>query len=133
MLSRKAAREQTFILIFEKCFNTDTVDEIIETAVEVRDIQTDDYVISVFRGVYENLEEIDSIISKNLSNWSIDRISRVSLAILRLAVYEMKYEENIPVSVSINEAVELAKVYAAQNDAPFINGVLGTIASSVKE
>lgn len=133
MLSRKAAREQAFILIFEKCFNTDTVDEIIETAVEVRDIQTDDYVISVFRGVYENLEEIDSIISENLSNWSIDRISRVSLAILRLAVYEMKYEENIPVSVSINEAVELAKVYAAQNDAPFINGVLGTIASSVKE
>ena len=81
----------------------------------------------MFCGVYENLEELDSLISKYLVKWSIDRIPKADKALLRLAVYEMKYMEDIPLSVSVNEIVELAKVYSGEKDPAYINGVLGSI------
>ena len=130
MLTRKQAREQAFILIFEKCFRDETVDEILETAVEFREFETDEYTVNTFRGVYENLETIDAKISANSQKWGIARISRVSLAILRLALYEILFIDEIPESVSANEAVELAKKYAAESDASFINGVLGAVIRS---
>lgn len=130
MLTRKQAREQAFILIFEKCFRDETVDEILETAVEFREFETDEYTVNTFRGVYENLETIDAKISANSQKWDITRISRVSLAILRLALYEILFIDEIPESVSANEAVELAKKYAAESDASFINGVLGAVIRS---
>ncbi|MBE6797300.1 MAG: transcription antitermination factor NusB [Ruminococcaceae bacterium] len=130
MLTRKQAREQAFILIFEKCFRDETVDEILETAVEFREFETDEYTVNTFRGVYENLETIDAKISANSQKWDIARISRVSLAILRLALYEILFIDEIPESVSANEAVELAKKYAAESDASFINGVLGAVIRS---
>lgn len=130
MLTRKQAREQAFILIFEKCFRDETVDEILETAVEFREFETDEYTVNTFRGVYENLKTIDAKISANSQKWDITRISRVSLAILRLALYEILFIDEIPESVSANEAVELAKKYAAESDASFINGVLGAVIRS---
>ena len=130
MLTRKQAREQAFILIFEKCFRDETVDEILETAVEFREFETDEYTVNTFKGVYENLEKIDAKISENSQKWDITRISRVSLAILRLALYEILFIDEIPESVSANEAVELAKKYAAESDASFINGVLGAVIRS---
>ena len=130
MLTRKQAREQAFILIFEKCFRDETVDEILETAVEFREFETDEYTVNTFKGVYENLETIDAKISANSQKWDIARISRVSLAILRLALYEILFIDEIPESVSANEAVELAKKYAAESDASFINGVLGAVIRS---
>ena len=130
MLTRKQAREQAFILIFEKCFKEETVDEILELAVELRDFETDDYTVNTFKGVYENVELLDSKISENTKKWDINRISRVSLAILRLALYEILFIDEIPVSVSANEAVELAKKYSTENDAAFVNGVIGSITRS---
>lgn len=127
MLTRKQAREQAFILIFEKCFKEETVDEILELAVELRDFETDDYTISTFKGVYENVDLLDSKISDNTKKWDINRISRVSLAILRLALYEILFVDDIPDSVSANEAVELAKKYSTENDAAFVNGIIGSI------
>ena len=124
-MNRKNARENAFILIFEKIFRDDSVEDIIKDAIEARNFEYDDYVEKVFVGVFENLEEIDEKISANLQSWKISRISKVSLAILRLAVFEMLYMEDIPQGVSINEAVELAKKYSTQDDASFINGVLG--------
>ena len=129
-MTRKEAREEAFILIFEKYFNQSSLDEILECAIEARDIEPDDYIRKVFFGVYENVEEIDEIITKYSVGWSIKRISKTTLAILRLALYEIKYIDEIPVSVSINEAVELAKKYATKDDASFLNGIL---ASVVKE
>ncbi len=126
-MTRRQAREEAFILIFEKQFNSLEVSEILEIAKEVRDLEPDDYIKSVFSGVYDNLDTIDGIISENAIGWKLNRISKVSLCILRLAIYEMKYIENIPVSVSINEAVELAKKYATKEDASFINGILSTV------
>lgn len=129
-MTRKEAREEAFILIFEKYFNQSSLDEILECAIEARDIEPDDYIRKVFFGVYENVEEIDEVITKYSVGWSIKRISKTTLAILRLALYEIKYIDEIPVSVSINEAVELAKKYATKDDASFLNGIL---ASVVKE
>ena len=126
-MNRKNASENAFILIFEKIFRDDSVEDIIKDAIEARNFEYDDYVEKVFVGVFENLEEIDEKISANLKSWKISRISKVSLAILRLAVFEMLYMEDIPQGVSINEAVELAKKYSTQDDASFINGVLGAL------
>ena len=126
-MTRKQAREEAFILIFEKEFNDDALADIISLAEEVRDIKADEYVKKVFFGVFENIEKIDGIISQNAVGWSINRITKTALAVLRLALFEMEFYDEIPVSVSINEAVELAKKYASKEDASFINGILSTV------
>ena len=126
-MTRREAREEAFILIFEKQFNSADTSEILEIAAEVRDLKPNTYIKTVFTGVYDNIESIDNIISENAIGWKIGRISKVSLSILRLAIFEIKYMDDIPVSVSINEAVELAKKYATQDDASFINGILSSV------
>ena len=128
VMTRKQAREEAFILIFEKEFNDYALEDILSLAEEVRDLKPDEYIKNVFFGVFENLEKIDEIISQNAVGWSIKRITKTALAILRLAIYEIKLYSEIPVSVSINEAVELAKKYATKEDASFINGILSTVA-----
>lgn len=126
-ISRFKAREQGFILIFEKLFNEESLEEIIENAEESREVVFDDYAKELAGGVYDNLEEIDALIAPRLKKgWTLKRISKPSLSILRLAVYEMKYNENIPDGVAINEAVLLAKKYTV-DESKFINGVLGAI------
>lgn len=126
-ISRFKAREQGFILIFEKLFNEEPLEEIINNAEESREAVFDDYAKELADGVYNNVDAIDSCIASRLKKgWTLKRISKTSLAILRLAVYEMKFNENIPDSVAINEAVELAKKYTV-NESKFINGVLGAI------
>lgn len=130
-MNRRQAREEAFILIFEKQFNTADAEEILLLANEVRDLEPDEYINTVFKGVYDKLELIDGIISKNAIGWKIGRISKVSLCILRLAIFEIKFMDDIPVSVSINEAVELAKKYATKEDASFINGILSSVEKAV--
>ncbi len=129
-MTRSMAREQAFVLVFEKNFSEYDVPEILEMAKETRDFaeDKDGYVVKAFTGVFENVDAIDEIISANLSGWTIGRISKVSLAVLRLAIYEMKFMDEIPVAVSIDEAVELCKKYSTADDSSFVNGVLGTVA-----
>ena len=132
-MTRRQAREQAFILIFEKSFHPEiTVEELISMAVEARYLQTDEFAVLLAKTADERQPEIDSIIEKNAIGWKKDRISRVSLSLLRLALYEMLFIEEVPTNVSINEAVELAKLYASQEDAAFINGVLGTTARQLE-
>ena len=128
-MTRIEARNEAFILIFEKIFSNESVDDIIALATDSRDFQLDNdgYIIKAFKGVYENVNELDGIIEKYLTNWTIDRISKVALSVLRLAIYEIKYMDDIPVSVSIDEAVELCKKYSTTDDASFVNGLLGSI------
>ena len=128
-MTRKEARNEVFILIFEKQFSDATIDEIIDAAKESRDFSedTDGYIIDVFKGVFDNLEQIDDIISENLVGWTISRISKVSLAVLRLAIYEIKFVDSIPAAVTIDEAVELCKKYSTNEDSAFVNGVLGSV------
>ena len=129
-MNRKAEREQAFILIFEKSFRNDSIEEILEDALNAENYENSEFSESCFRGVYDNLQEIDAIIESNLTGWTINRISKVALSILRLAIYEIKYVDSIPVGASINEAVELCKKYATTDDSSYVNGVLGAVARS---
>jgi len=126
-VTRKQARDEAFILIFEKQFSDSSAEEILELAKEVRDLEVDDYITDVFFGVVNKCDELNQIISEKAIGWKIDRISKTSLAILKLAIYEIKYMDSIPQSVSINEAVELCKKYATKEDASFVNGILASV------
>ncbi len=126
-MSRRKEREQAFALLFEKLFNDRPVTELAAAAAEARDEVAEDFALALATGAEEHIEELDALIDAHSHNWSKNRISRVSLAVLRLAIYEMRYREDIPVSVSINEAVELAKKFGGEEDSSFVNGVLGSI------
>ena len=126
---KRKAREQAFIILFEKSFNSElTIDEILNIAVESEVIEKNKMTADIVRKAEEHIDEIDGVIEKNLKGWSKQRISKVSLALLRMAVCEMKYFDKVPVGVSINEAVEICKVYGSDEDKSFINGILGSIA-----
>ncbi len=125
-MTRKEERELAFTLIFEKIFNDDlTVEEIIKNAVEARLIEENVFACSLAQLTYDNRDEIDRIISENSVGWKIERLPKVTLAIMRLAFCELLYVPSVPTGVTINEAVELAKKFASQEDASFINGILG--------
>ena len=130
-MTRRKARELAFILLFEMSFTGEPVGTILENAAESRDVEGDAFALSLAEGAAAHLEEEDTLISAFSRKWNKDRLSRVALSIMRLAIYEMEHEENIPVSVSINEAVELAKKYGGEDDAPFVNGVLGSVAKEL--
>ncbi len=133
-MTRHEARELAFVLIFEKSFQEDvSIIELIENALELEIFPTNAFAENLAKKVYANLDEIDALINENLVGWSAKRISKVSRAILRLAVCELLYSENMPVGVAINEAVEIAKKYATTDDASYVNGVLGTIAKKIKK
>ena len=128
-MTRHESRELAFILIFEKSFQSElTVVELIESALELELLPTNTFAENLAKKVYENIEQIDEIIDKNLVGWSAKRISRVSRAIMRLSVCELLYSEDLPVGVIINEAVEISKKYATNEDASYVNGVLGSVA-----
>ena len=133
-MTRHEARELAFILVFEKSFQPElTIDELIKNAVDSDVFKANNFSETLAKKVYENLDEIDETINENLVGWSASRISKVSRAILRLAVCEMKFSEGLPIGVAINEAVEIAKKYATKEDASYINGVLGTIGKKTEK
>ena len=126
-MTRKEAREQAFEILFEQTIQPKTAQEAFEDAVEARDFVVKPFIATLVTGVETNSEIIDTEIKKNLKGWSITRISKITLAILRLSVYEILFETDIPVRVTINEAVELGKVFGNKDDSSYINGVLSTI------
>ena len=133
-MTRHESRELAFILVFEKSFQNElTVVELIENALELELFPTNIFAENLAKKVYDNLAEIDEHIDANLVGWSSKRISKVSRAILRLAVCEMLYSEDLPVGVAINEAVEITKKYASNEDASYVNGVLGSIARKLNK
>lgn len=131
-MSRKTARDSAFKIIFQVPFHGENDVELTMAnfafseeyeKLTPKDIE---YVDSCVKGCYDNLEDIDARISKSLKNWTIERISRVNLAILRLSLSEME-NAGVPFQVSINEAVELAKKYSDDDAPAFVNGVLADI------
>lgn len=130
--SRRAAREQAFALLFELSFHPDaTVETLLACAVDPdreEPLRPDPFAVRLAETAAAHLEQLDGEIAKRLKNWKLRRISRVSHALLRLALCEMLFFEKIPVGASINEAVELAKRYGDEEAPRFINGVLGAVA-----
>ena len=130
-MSRINARRNAFSLLFQYDFiDIDEIDENKKIFFsENPEIEEADkkYILETVDGTMKNLEEIDGIIGEHAKGWTIERMSKVDLAILRLAVYEMLFSDEAPNSVAINEAVELAKKYSSDEAPSFINGILGKI------
>ena len=132
-MSRRELREQIFKLLFRVEFNhKDDMPEQIQLFFQQEDEPISEKkqveITQKYEKITECLEEIDEIIEQTSTGWTIARMGKVDLAILRLAVYEMKKDEDIPVSVAINEAVELAKKFGQDESPSFINGVLAKLA-----
>ena len=132
-MKRREAREQAFILIFERSLNHDTTEQIIDAAEMSSDVMIDEFAEKIAVGVEKNEDVLNTQIEKNIRGWKMNRLSKVSLSLLKLSIFEMMFEKDIPVSVSINEAIDLAKKYGGADDAPFVNGVLGSVAKSLGE
>jgi N utilization substance protein B len=128
-MTRREAREATLELLFELGFRSDDTPEIIlERALEMREIEINEYVKRVFFGVVANQEFIDGLLDKHSHGWKKTRISPVSRAAIRLAIYEIYFCEDVPDTASINEALELVKKYDdADKVKPFVNGVLNAV------
>ena len=124
-MTRREAREQAFMLVFEWEFHHMDIDTMIENAQLGREFRVDAYVKKLAAAVVEHIDVIDGKIDQFSTKWKRKRIAKVSLAVLRMALGEILYCKEVPSSVAINEAVEIAKKYAADTDAAYINGVLG--------
>ncbi len=106
--------------------------ELYDLAKQTRDAEENKYVRAVMAGVAEHEAELESAISEAAHGWALSRISRVSLAILKLSAYEMLYCPDIPIRVSLNEAIELVKAYDEESARSFVNGILNTLATRAK-
>jgi N utilization substance protein B len=124
-MKRSEMREQAFFLTFENLFEiNDDLDELIELYSEnVEEVCK--YAIEVSSGIKDKADEFNEIIATYSKSWKISRLPKVTIAILYVALYEIKYVDTVPENVAINEAIELAKKYASADDASFINGILG--------
>lgn len=131
-MTRREARKQAFCLLFEQAVSGEAMEDIIHAAAEARDLVPDSFSEELAYGAEENQEKLDGIISGAAKGWSLRRLSKVALAILRMAVFELLFMKDIPASVTINEAVELAKIYGGQGDAPYVNGVLATVTKELR-
>lgn len=134
-MSRKTAREVAFKIIFASNFQNEEItpenmmDALLKETENNEEVNNDDmnYIKEVVHGVYENMTYLDEKIKNHLKGWKMERICKTDLAILRLAIYEILYREDIPYKVSVNEAVELAKSFSEDNSSSFVNGVLAEI------
>ncbi len=141
-MSRKAAREVGVHIVYDYGFNNEIGDEALnyflssdfaESIFSDTEIYSQvgndqhSYIVEVVKGVAEKREEIDELIKKYSVGWNLNRISRIAMAIMRVAVYEIKYIDDITEKIAINEAVEIAKKYDSAETVSFINGILGSI------
>ncbi len=124
-LKRSEVREAVFFLTFEKLFSDNTADEIIDGAYEADNFEMNEDVEKLFKNVDEKKDEADKIIAKYSENRQFSRIPKVSVAVLRIALYEMIYDDKVPDNVAISEAVILTKKFAYEQDVQFVNGLLG--------
>ena len=127
-MKRSEMREQAFLLTFEGLFSSgEDIDEVIELYSENVEAVSK-YAKDIFTGVKANKDEFNEIINKYSKSWKVTRLPKVTVAILYVALYEMKNVKDVADSIAINEAVELAKKYASSADASYINGILGAVA-----
>lgn len=130
-MTRRALREQIFKMLFGVEFHSmEEMPQQVSIFEEMEDCSEEDkaYIEKKCKGILEKIGEIDASVNEVSKNWKTGRMGKVDLTLIRLAVYEMKYEEDVPVKVAINEAVELAKKYGTDDSPAFVNGVLAKLA-----
>lgn len=125
-MNRSEKREQAFSLLFEREFFKEMPLDEIEEVFSENIAPLTEYAKELFESTVARIDELDEVISSYSRDWKINRIPKVNLAILRLALFELIYEEGVPESVVVNEAVELAKKYSGKEDSAYINGILGS-------
>lgn len=130
-LTRREVREGAFIILYQTLFGQD-VKEITEADEESLGLARNHETDAIVRGVMSHDEEITELIAKYSTTRSVARISKVNLAIMKIAIYEMKYDDRVPGAAAINEAVELGKKYAYKQDCGFINGVLNSCLEEIE-
>ena len=126
-MTRHQMRENAFLLTFERLFNDAEPEEILALAKECETVEVDRRVEALFRGIDDKKELLDNEISKYLKNWTLSRISRVSLAVMRVAMYEILFVDDMETDIIISEAVIIAQIYTGKEDVSFINGVLSSV------
>ncbi|MGY0375227.1 transcription antitermination factor NusB [Clostridium sp. JNZ J1-5] len=130
-MNRRKSREIAMKLLFEMTINKEEYEEILSNFKENTDLTLEDvdfdYIEKIVKGIQQNTESIDKKIEENLKNWKIGRLSKIDLSILRISTYEIIFSEDVPNRVAVNEGIELAKRYSADNSPAFINGVLGNM------
>ncbi|MBQ1689358.1 MAG: transcription antitermination factor NusB [Lachnospiraceae bacterium] len=136
-MTRRECREHLMILLFQLEFHaeeelTEQMKQYLEQA-EVTDEKSYAYIKDKYQKICEKRQEIDTLLEEVSEGWTVKRIGKVEISILRLAIYELKYDADIPVGVAINEAVEIAKKYGQDNSPSFINGILGKVANMEEE
>ena len=136
-MKRSAIRELAFRLIYsleiQKPENLEEQIELYLECEEVEENEAKEYIKDAVLGIKEHIDEIQGLIEKNLkADWKIDRISKIDLSLLKLAIYEIKYKE-IPYKVAINESLELAKKYGEETSKNFINGILASVVKEIGE
>lgn len=127
-MGRKIARESTMKIFYQMDLLEDYTEEIISKFTDDENLNDEEhlYLSDIIKGFSENRDEIDAIISKYSQGWKIERISKIDLAVMRIALTEIIYRKDIPLQVSINEALEICKKYSSEESSKFINGILGT-------
>ncbi len=133
-MTRHEVRECAFLILFEMTFREDeTAEDMYALAEEVQELTVNDAVKSMVEGVLEHKEAIDEIISAYSKKRSINRLPKLNLTILRLALFEILYDDTMPDNAAISEAINLAGSYTYQEDTAFINGVLGAYVRESKK
>jgi N utilization substance protein B len=131
-MNRKKAREYAFVLLFEYKFQPDEIHTLLDDFIlEFNPEDQKEYIERVVLGTVENIAEIDKKIGELSAGWKVERLSSVTLSVLRLAAYEIEYCDDIPDVVAVNEAVALAKKYDGEEAAPFVNGILGKLSGMI--
>ena len=130
-MNRRKSRETAMKILYAILISNDTVEDAIDNYKMASDEKTDNldfrYIKDILNGTTEKAKELDAKIEENLKNWKLNRVSKMSLVIMRIAIYEILYVEDVPSKVAVNEAVELSKMYCEDNAPKFINGVLGNL------
>ena len=130
-MTRREIRDNAFILVFENLLRDDPINRLYEEAEESDKVTVNDEVKKLVDGVVEHAEELDEKISAFSKTRSISRISKINVAVLRIAVYEILYDDMTPTNAAISEAVLLSEKYAYKEDTSFVNGVLSSFAKSL--
>ncbi len=125
-LTRHEMREAALLILFQRKLNPETLDELLEDCKESFELEYNSQSVKLANGVEEHEDELNSIIESYSPSRKLDRISYINLAIMKIAIYEMKYCPSVPDKVAINEAIEFAKEYTDKADVRFINGVLNS-------
>lgn len=134
-MSRRTARNHAFTLIYQLEFHKDIdIPKVFEEYCQEYDIKGEDkeFIYQEFSGTFQNIEKLNEYIAKYLKGWTLNRLNKIDIAIMRLSIYEILFMADIPYSVSVNEAVEIAKAYSTDEGPSFINGILGSVVKEIE-